>query len=437
MEDTARPEGTDQLQGHAEPSIPTAERKKSGKNKCPICSTKFPENWRKPLCKSCTSKIVGDEQTALLSSMRTMIRQEVQASISSLNLPQATQSEPQTSRKRLRESSPSSEGEVSGDSDQEERDGSVGRGKRYLFAATDTDELLYAVRNTMQLQDTPEETSIQDEMFGGLHAQVTKVFPVNNHIRSMILEEWQEAEKKLVIPRDFRLRLPYNPEDIKVWDEVPKIDVPLAKVAKKTSIPFEDSSALKDPMDRKADGLLRRTWESSAAIIRANIAATSVARSMHLWIDDLEDHLKAKTSREVILKSLPLLKLATGFMADASAESVRFAARSESLSNAARRAIWLKTWSGDLQSKNKLCGIPFSGNKVFGPILDDILEKASDKKKGFPEENTKKYQPFRRSRPGQRTNYKGKGKTGRWSYPKGGKGRDSIFPSAGTPKSNK
>ncbi|CAJ0966006.1 unnamed protein product [Ranitomeya imitator] len=109
-------------------------------------------------------------------------------------------------------------------------------------------------------------------------------------------------------------------------------------------------------------------------------------------------------------------------MADASAESVRFAARSESLSNAARRAIWLKTWSGDIQSKNKLCGIPFSGSKVFGPLLVDILEKASDKKKGFPEENTKKFQPFRKSRLGQRTDYKGKGKSGRWSYPKGGKG---------------
>lgn len=95
------------------------------------------------------------------------------------------------------------------------------------------------------------------------------------------------------------------------------MDIQVAKVVKKTSIPFEDSSQLKDPMDRKMDGLLKKGWEASAASINTNIAA------MCLWLDQLENNLRMKTSREEILESLPLLKMAASFMADASAESMR------------------------------------------------------------------------------------------------------------------
>ncbi|KAM4036350.1 uncharacterized protein ACNLHF_015271 [Anomaloglossus baeobatrachus] len=64
---------------------------------------------------------------------------------------------------------------------------------------------------------------------------------------------------------------------------------------------------------------------------------------MSRWLSDLESQVRDNVPRDTILDSLPMLKLATGFMADASAESVRFSARNEALSNSARRAIWLKT----------------------------------------------------------------------------------------------
>ncbi|XP_040264841.1 lamina-associated polypeptide 2, isoforms alpha/zeta-like [Bufo bufo] len=208
------------------------------------------------------------------------------------------------------------------------------------------------------------------------------------------------------MPREFKNRLIFNPEDTKLWDEVPKIDIQVAKVTKKTSIPFEDSSNLKDPMDRKTEGLLKKAWECSSALINVNITATSVARSMGLWRNQLENHLRLKTPREDILESIPLLRMATAYLADASAESIRISARNSTLANTARRALWLRSWSGDVASKNKLCSIPFSGSHVFGPVLDTILESAADRKKGFPEERSKKTQSFRKdSGQGQTENF--------------------------------
>ncbi|XP_077137714.1 uncharacterized protein LOC143803833 [Ranitomeya variabilis] len=156
------------------------------------------------------------------------------------------------------------------------------QGRKFLFHVEETEDLVQAVRNTMQMKEEPRPKSRQDLMFGGLTSQRQTVFPVSDHLKQMILQEWKDAERRLIVSREFKSRLPFDPEDIKAWEEIPKIDVPIAKVTKKTAIPFEDSSSLRDAMDRKADILLRRSWETSAALIKANIAATSIIKKVFL-----------------------------------------------------------------------------------------------------------------------------------------------------------
>ncbi|CAJ0929984.1 unnamed protein product [Ranitomeya imitator] len=84
----------------------------------------------------------------------------------------------------------------------------------------------------------------------------------------------------------------------------------------------------------------------------------------------------------------------------------------------------------DILDGDPLGGLSVSpqGRYLFGQALDDILEKATDKKKALPEERNPKKRFFRPSKeqPFQRE-FKGKGKSGRWSYPKGGKGWGDIL----------
>ncbi|XP_071989492.1 uncharacterized protein [Engystomops pustulosus] len=117
--------------------------------------------------------------------------------------------------------------------------------------------------------------------------------------------------------------------------------------------------------------------------LKSNLSATSVARTLLFWMNQLDSHIREGTPRASLLESIPLLKSATAFLADAAAEGVRFAAKEGALTNATRRALWLKQWGGDIRSKSKLCSIPFSGDFVFGTELDAILERASDKKGDF------------------------------------------------------
>lgn len=71
-------------------------------------------------------------------------------------------------------------------------------------------------------------------------------------------------------------------------------------------------------------------------------------------------------------------------MAEVSVESVRITVKSTALVNSAKRTVCLKVWSGNLESKNKLCGVPFDC-KLFVPEINKALERSADKAKGFPE----------------------------------------------------
>ncbi|XP_066430229.1 uncharacterized protein [Eleutherodactylus coqui] len=349
-----------------------------------------------------------------------MIREEIEASLSSLSVPPPTK---RVRRSRIEESD-SEEGFL--EDSPSESIPPMEDTRKYFFASADLGQLLTAVRHTMQVEEqTPQQPSLQDTLFRGLIPQPKPSFPVNDILKQLILTEWKQAEHKFFLPKEFKERMVFTPEDIEFLDTVPKVDLAVARVSKKAALPFEDISQLRDPLDSRVDSAMKKAWESAALTMKTNITATSVARSMTLWLDQLQALVSQRGSREDISNCLPLLQQATGFLADASMESVRFGARSAALSNTARRAVWVKAWTGDNASKNRLCSLPFQGHRIFGPSLDTLLEKASDKSQGLPAERPVKRPsssyppPFVPPR-----TYRGKGKTRRWSYPKGGKGEN-------------
>lgn len=165
-----------------------------------------------------------------------------------------------------------------------------------------------------------------------------------------------------------------------------------SQVSRRMELAFEDMGVLKDTMDKRADSLLKKAWDSTFASIKPAMASTVVARNLECWIETLKRHVEACTSRKELLESFPLMLKAVKYMADALAESVKMSVSSSALVNSARRAIWLKTWTGDTASKIKLCGLPFSGELLFGPNLESVLDRTADKKKAFP---PKKKQPLK------------------------------------------
>lgn len=86
------------------------------------------------------------------------------------------------------------------------------------------------------------------------------------------------------------------------------------------------------------------------------LATTCVACTLDLWLKRLHAFLEASAAaKEEILDALPPLNKAVAYIGSTSTKVVEFAARSTALINEGRRAMWLKSWSGDTASKSKHC----------------------------------------------------------------------------------
>lgn len=141
-----------------------------------------------------------------------------------------------------------------------------------------------------------------------------------------------------------------------------------------------------------------------------------------VWLNQLEEHIQDKTPRETLVLSLPTLKKAAAFSADASTDAIKLSA---TLANSARWALWIKNWSGDIGSKNRLCSIPCEGEFLFGSVLDDLLEKAGDKEKGSPSNYPGRQSRFFRGSGGSSQNRKCRQEGNRFSGSK--KSRGFLF----------
>lgn len=99
-----------------------------------------------------------------------------------------------------------------------------------------------------------------------------------------------------------------------------------------------------------------------------------MARALKGWMAQLENHRNSKTFRDRTLASLSLL-LRKNFLFNASADIFLITANEVALSNAARRSVWPRSWSGDA-GLSSLRGFLCEGDLLFGSGLQDIPGKA-------------------------------------------------------------
>ncbi|XP_044150559.1 lamina-associated polypeptide 2, isoforms alpha/zeta-like [Bufo gargarizans] len=405
----------------------SAQKAKSSQRakKCSLCSIKLSDSSDRKVCKKCTDNISKDLVPSLKEELKNTIREEIRAAMSDTSLIPSCSKQAQGPATKA---SDSEFGELGS-----EDSGSDSEFKNYLFSSEDTRELTKAVRATMDLSDEKICRSVHDEMFSGFEQRSNRGFPVHKNMHDLIKREWRSPDRKLFIPRTIRRRLPFSSEDEALLTTCPKIDVSLSKLVKgPNALPFEDMGSLRDPMDKKTDQTLKKTWEACAALFKPNLAATSVSRSLKKWLTQLESLLKGGSTYGDLKDSFPLLIKAVDFLSDATAESVRIAAKASGLAVVARRSLWLKSWSDEVSSKLKLCTLPFHGNLLFGEDLESILEKASDSKKTFPRDSGKRKFPFRRVKKGTPFQAKKTNRDSGWSRGRNQKSRGYLFSSKNT-----
>ncbi|XP_069841352.1 lamina-associated polypeptide 2-like [Dendropsophus ebraccatus] len=272
----------------------------------------------------------------------------------------------------------------------------------YLLQKDQVATLISAVKKTVEGEPSSSKLPKKEALFyfseSSHHA-----LPNQPLLDPLMQAEWAKPEKKADLGSRFKSVYKLDPGCSEAWDSTPSVDLAVARLSKKSMFPSDESALLRDQMDRRADGSLKRIYQGAAQAVKASIASVSVSKALRVWLSRLSKDLKDGVRREDILKDIPDMKLAAEFLSDYPLDMIRLNAKLLASSTAARRALWLKEWQGDVSSKNHFCSLPFQAGNLFGPQLTPILEGMSSKKGvDFPQPPRKprfrpQQKPFRRS----------------------------------------
>ncbi|XP_041424692.1 lamina-associated polypeptide 2, isoforms alpha/zeta-like [Xenopus laevis] len=240
-------------------------------------------------------------------------------------------------------------------------------------------DLLRYIFTTLEIKEEQVSLSKADKVLGN-SSKRPRSFPVCRSTSRLIETEWAQPDKKVNIPPKFFNNYPVQ-EEFKIWDKIPKVDPPIVRLSRHTMLPAEDAGSLRDPMDKKMDYVLKKDFQSAAAILRPAAAASTVAKTAKYWCQELSH--SPPTDPEKFLQDIDKIKSALTFLGEATLDITKLAARASAASVAARRALWLRHWAGDTTSKNRLTSLKFSGSQLFGPELKQIISEVTGGKGAF------------------------------------------------------
>ena len=238
-------------------------------------------------------------------------------------------------------------------------------------------ELVSAVRDTFNLQEGSTPPTSQEFALFPPKKPETAVFPVHSEFTAVVSKAWDRPNQKFTSARRMDVLYPFPAASVEKWASPPKVDPPVARLAKNTALPVLDGSSLQDAVDRRLDSLSKSIFSLAGTSLRPAFASAWVARALSMW---LQRHLQDLTDQHAPADTLDLIlqmSQAAKFLCEASMDIGALFARISSLSILQRREIWLKVWDADASSKRSLANLPFDGSRLFGAQLDEFISTAT------------------------------------------------------------
>uniref|UniRef100_A0A1B8XUH8 Lamina-associated polypeptide 2 alpha C-terminal domain-containing protein n=1 Tax=Xenopus tropicalis TaxID=8364 RepID=A0A1B8XUH8_XENTR len=215
---------------------------------------------------------------------------------------------------------------------------------------------------TLEIKDETVTRSKADKLLG-VQKRSKLAFPVFNSLTQAIEAERNQPERRIALTQRFFKTYPVPEEYQKKWDRAPKVDSVVARLSRQTALPAEEA-AFKDPLDRRMESVLKRSYTQAAAILRPAVASAGLARTAKHWAQELARH--PPSSKQQLQTEVDKLSTTLSFLAEAATEITKLAAKATANTVVARRALWMRHWTGDTASKMKLLSLKFTGESLFG-----------------------------------------------------------------------
>lgn len=207
-----------------------------------------------------------------------------------------------------------------------------------------------------------------------------KVFPLPQYFERLLKAEWSKPMAERKFP-GFLKKLYALPSFTNDFLQVPLVDAPVIALHSSSLISVDGQGSIRDRLDRKADSALRNAHKATTMSIRASAIASIVSRAAIVWTRKL---LQLIPDDRRLNEGVNRLLKAVSFTTDAALDSMVFSSRAMASAASARRALWLRPWQVDDNSKAIVSDYPFQGGRLFGDALNKILVETRGGKKALP-----------------------------------------------------
>ncbi|NWX47150.1 LAP2A protein, partial [Steatornis caripensis] len=275
------------------------------------------------------------------------------------------------------ESSPE-DGEVSSESPAEDQEGPDPLRK---FDMESQNYLFKHIKRTLMLKSSKSECASEELPIPSEEGELDNALPIHSAVEDLVCRIWGNPEAKHEAPAVLRKLYPLPADKAALWGTLPQVDRALVTGGSVLSAPANMDALPKDPTDRKVEEAIKRSFKLATAQLGVSIYCTYASRALLIWLEEERARSRKKwVPSGAVQRKRRLCKIAANFIHDAAEDSLRLTVKSMACLTIAWRAIWLRPWTSLLDLKCKLLSLPYTGGKLFGESLVQIMKDFSEHK---------------------------------------------------------
>ncbi|NXG20417.1 LAP2A protein, partial [Grallaria varia] len=280
--------------------------------------------------------------------------------------------------KALEVESAPEDGEVASESSKEDQEGPDPLRK---FDIENQNYLFKHIKRVLMLTSSKSECASEELLIPSEEGKVDNALPIHPAVEDFVCRIWGNPEAKQEAPAVLCKLYPFPVDKAALWGTLPEVDRALITGDHVLSVPDNMDALPKDSTDKKIEERIKQSFKLVAAQLGVSIYCTYACKALLIWLEKEQARFKKKwVPSGVIQRNRRLCKIAADFIHDAAEDSLRLTVKNMACLTVAWRAIWLRPWTSSLDLKCKLLSLPYTGGKLFGDSLVQIMKDFSGHK---------------------------------------------------------
>ncbi|NXJ62873.1 LAP2A protein, partial [Rostratula benghalensis] len=282
--------------------------------------------------------------------------------------------------KALEIESTSEDGEMSSESPTEDQEGP---GPLRKFDMENQNYLFKHIKRVLMLKSSKSKCASEELLIPSEEGKVDAL-PIHSAVEDLVCRIWGNPEAKHEAPAVLHKLYPLPVDKAALWGTLPQVDRALVSGDSVLSVPANMDALPQDLTDRKVEEAIKRCFKLVAAQLGVSIYCTYASRALLIWLEEEQARFKKQwVPSGAVQRKRRLCRIAANFIHDAAEDSLRLTVKNVACLTVAWRAIWLRPWTSSLDLTCKLLSLPYTGGKLFGESLVQIMKDFSEHKQSL------------------------------------------------------